>query len=154
MIVFQASTCEMCLLCVYSEDIGQPIIHEMVHWSIVKAVAFFTYSLNFHTKNFVFQQTRFKKLQKQFPPIVSKAYSPALVDSRQNINVIYPGCYSIHWRRLIFGFAPGTPDKASFCLSCTVYFISILPYGHWREKTCLRGFQKNETQTSLLSYRD
>ena len=29
-----------------------------------------------------------------------------------------------------------------------------LTYGPRREKTCLRGFRKSETQTSLLSYRD
>ena len=27
-------------------------------------------------------------------------------------------------------------------------------YGPRRDKTCLQGFRQNETQTSLLSYRD
>ena len=31
-------------------------------------------------------------------------------------------------------------------------FLYQGPYGHRREKTCLRGFRQNETQTSLLSY--
>ena len=28
------------------------------------------------------------------------------------------------------------------------------PDGHHREKTCLRGFQQSQIQTSLLSYRE
>ena len=33
-------------------------------------------------------------------------------------------------------------------------FVAGVPYGPRRKKSCLRGFQQSDTQTSLLSYRD
>ena len=54
----------------------------------------------------------------------------------------------------------------SFCCCCCWWWLwywwlcwllwckDLAIYGPYREKTCLRGFWQNETQTSLLSHRD
>ena len=48
----------------------------------------------------------------------------------------------------------GDKDKLKVNSLAVLFNLFIGSYGLYREKTCIRGFQYSNTQTSLLSYRD
>ena len=67
----------------------------------------------------------------------------------------------VRMHRLVCAFVVREPQRRSLSILHIRFFFFlnlqlsyILSKGRSREKTCLRGFQQSDIQTSLLSYRD